>query len=246
MKSKKIDFLILGGGYGTRLFGKSSKRYIPKGLVKIGDFSGIDRILTSFSKELIGKVIIETNKEGLKHYSLWAKKNKQYKTEILVEPFSSPENCLGILKTLEFVFSNLKFKKPILVVAPDNVFFERQDQLIFDERKADAKILTYDIGGLQEAKKYGVVNLNGERIVSCIEKPKKPSSKIIRTSCEIWTPKMFSFLYEWNKKGDSDKVGDYINFLIKKKLYILSIPTKGYWVDMGTKKDLKNIRKKLK
>lgn len=243
-----IDVLVLGGGYGTRLFSElKTKTYLPKGLIKINNFTCLDLVLKSFSKKFLGKIIIETNNEGFPSYYEWAKKNKEYKTKIIVEPISSPNNCLGVLKTLEYIYFKLKFKREVLLIAPDNIFFENQDRLILDKTPADAKILIYSLKNKGDVKKYGMIELDKSgHVISCKEKPEKPSSRIIRTSCEVWSPRMFKLLREWNKTRNSDKVGDYINFLVKRGYKIKAIPTEGEWIDIGTKKDLLRARRMIK
>jgi len=245
--TSSIDVLVLGGGYGTRLFDKLKlPNYTPKGLIQINGICGLDRGLETFSKNLIGKVIIETNSEGVSAYSKWVRNNLIYDAEIFVEPFSRPDLCWGILDTLRYVYKKLKFKEPILLMAPDNIFSQNQDQLILDANSADGKILTYKVKRLIDAKKYGVIQTFGNKIIGCEEKPRLPKSRTIKTAYEIWKPRMFEELKEWARIGNSDKVGDYINYLISKDFGILSIPTKGEWIDIGTKSDLEKTRRFFK
>ena len=144
-------------------------------------------------------------------------KNSKYKdkTELFVEPVSKHDNCLGILETIKIVADNYKFKEPVLVLAPDNVFTENQDSLIHNFN-GNTRIGTCFVSTLDDAKKFGVVSLNSGKIISCVEKPLNPESKTVRTSCEIWIPEVFGLLSEWNENFDSNKVGDFINHLIKK------------------------------
>ncbi len=234
-----MDILILGGGYGTRLFGKYNKdTYFPKGLVKINGKPCIEYALETFSDNLIGNIILETNKEGKLFYEEWLNKsNFKEKIEIYTEEISTPENCLGVLETINLVFNKYRFIKPVLIISPDNIFTMKQDELITNYTSG-VKIATYYLKLLEDGKKYGVLELKSNNVISCIEKPSSPKSKIIRTSCEIWGPEAFSLLSTWNKTNNSDKVGDFINFLVKKEISVESHKTKGLWIDIGNKFDL--------
>ena len=243
---RKIDVLVLGGGYGKRLFAELDlPKYTPKGLIPIEGTTGLDMGLRTFSKSLIGKIIIETNREGALAYSDWIDRHKEYDSQLFIEPRSSPTSCLGVLETLEYFYQELKPEKPILLMAPDNIFFQNQDHLILNSEIADVKVLTYNLSKLSEVSKYGALVTEGNKIVECEEKPAEPKSRLIKTAYEIWKPSIFEGLNEWNKEGDSDKVGEYLNHMIQKKFKIISIPTKGEWIDIGAKKDFIKAKTKI-
>lgn len=238
-----MDALILGGGYGTRLFGRyNPKTYLPKGLVNVGSKLCIEQVIETFSDSLLDRIILETNNEGKPFYENWVKTYRyKNKIEIFVEPISTPQDCLGVLETIQYVSENYKFKNPILILSPDNLFTRNQDGLIIGY-KGGVRIANYTFPTLECVKKYGVVTLNSERVVSCVEKPSNPQSATIRTSCEIWNQKIFTLLSEWNEKFDSDKVGDFINYLINKKVNMDSYQVEGLWIDIGNPEDLQRAR----
>lgn len=238
-----MDILILGGGYGTRLFGEYNRAtYIPKGLVNVEEKPCIEHALETFSDNLVNRIILETNREGKHFYEDWVRKSRfRKKTEIYVEEISTPKNCLGVLETIGIVLSNYRFSKPILILSPDNIFTRKQNGLITGYTSG-VRIATYGLNSLSDAQKYGVLELNSGKITECIEKPSNPHSKTIRTSCEIWGSEVFSQLSEWNELYDSDKVGDFINFLIKRGIYVESYKTNGSWIDIGNKEDFKKAK----
>jgi len=238
-----MDILILGGGYGTRLFGNYvSKTYYPKGLVEVGHKPCIEHALGAFSDGLISKIFLETNNEGKIFYEHWLETSKyKDKTELLVEPISTPQNCLKILETIDYISDNVRFEKPILVLSPDNFFTKNQDDMIkgYD---GGVRIATYTVPTLNDARKYGVATINSGKITSCVEKPTQPQSQTIRTSCEIWDSVVFALLHKWNTKHDANKVGNFINYLITEKVDVRSYPVKGFWIDIGDPKSLEEAR----
>lgn len=242
-----MDVLILGGGYGTRLLGRyNSDRYYPKGLVQVGGKPCIEHILNTFSDNLFSRIILETNKEGEPFYESWLNDSRfREKAEIFVEDISSPNNCLGVLETIGIVAKHYNFKNPVLVLSPDNLFTENQDGLVAGYNRG-ARIATYELEHLEDAKKYGVLQLESNKVVGCTEKPQQPTSRIIRTSCEIWDENVFSLLSKWNSNFDSDKVGDFINHLVTNGITVESYKTSGFWIDIGDEEDLKKANNILR
>jgi len=240
-----MDALVLGGGYGTRLFGRYNKKtYFPKGLVKIKDKPCIEHVLETFSDSIIDRIIIETNNEGKPFYESWANKSRfKSKTNIFVG-LDTIEHPSGVLNAISHVSSYYQFDNPILIIAPDNFFTKNQDGLIKDY-VGGVRIATYTVNSLDDAKKYGVIELDSEKIISCVEKPSNPLSKIIRTSCEIWDPETLVLLSEWNAQFGPDKVGDFINYLIKKGINVESYTIRGQWMDIGNKDDLQSAREMI-
>lgn len=239
-----MRLLILGGGYGTRLFGRYNlSNYVPKGLVSIAGRPSIEHSLSAFSDSLLEEIIISTNREGTPFYSGWARKSRfGHRIEIFTEKFSKPEACLGVLQSLEIVNEYYEFNEPILILAPDNVFNGNLDAFIQDY-KDGVSMVTYRLKEIREARKYGVVTLKNKNMVACHEKPARPTSNHIRTSCEIWSPEAFAHLKRWNKEFEPDKVGDFINYLIEKGIMVYAFPFKGIWMDIGTQQDLAEARK---
>ena len=105
-----------------------------------------------------------------------------------------------------------------------------------------ARIAIYKLEYLEDAKKYGVVEVELDKIISCIEKPLRPQSRIIRTSCEIWDESVFHLLSRWNSSFNSDKVGDFINYLITNEINVESYETSGLWIDIGNEQDLEKAK----
>jgi glucose-1-phosphate thymidylyltransferase len=245
LESKSVDILVLGGGYGTRLFGEPSLGvYVPKGLISIGGQPAIERCLGSFKDERIDRVIIETNNEGKIPYEEWLKTSGgEENMELFVESISTRDNCLGVLETINLTNKQYGFNKPVLLLAPDNLFTSPQTQIFDYGSSTNATILTYEVESIDQAKKYGVINLDGKTIVGCTEKPENPYSKNIRTACEIWTPKLFDKLEQWLTKGNSDRTGDFIGNLIKQGIQITSCPVNGKWIDIGSEEDLAEAQK---
>ncbi len=245
----KIDILVLGGGYGTRLFGKGLRKdYSPKGLVDVNGKKAVEWGLDSFSDDLVRNIFIETNNEGFGPYSDWLR-NSRYmrKAEIVVEPHSTPQRSLGVLETIADTFSRLSFEKPVLVLASDHVFSDNQDGLITDYKGEECRVGVYNIESASEASNYSVVKVIDGRVVAWKEKPISPKSTLVGVSCKIWNRKVFDQLENWNRSGGNpDRDGDFMSYLIDQGYFVSSFPVPGQWFDIGTPANLDKARKSLR
>jgi NDP-sugar pyrophosphorylase family protein len=207
----------------------------------------IDWSLSAFSADLFDRVILETNPEGRDAYLKWAK-NSDFKKniEIFVDPLSTSDNPTDVLNSIEMVVDHYSIKRPLLIIAPDNLFRANLDGMITSYKDEDARIAVYQVPNISDASKYGNVKMKGDRLAFCIEKPVNPISSIIRTSCEIWGPKVFFHLRVWNSSVGADKVGDFVNYLIQQRLDVRAHKFEGIWIDIGNRKDLEEARKIFK
>ena len=244
-KPNGIDVLILGGGYGTRLLKNTlAKDYIPKGLVDIVGKPAVERALEAFPNPFINKIILETNNEGEKHYSNWISNYSKGKNiELFVEPISTPDVCLGVLQTISYVHEKSPFTKPVLIIAPDNIFLETQEHIFDNGRDFPVTMLAYNVRSYEDARKYGVLTLENSKVTHCEEKPKKPLSTKVRTACELWKPKIFNMLNDWIKIGDTYKAGNFIQYVIQSGIDVRAFGVKGEWKDIGNKYDLEETRR---
>ncbi len=240
-----VDVLILGGGYGTRLLEDASPRiYTPKGLIDMVGKPAVERNIEAFLSPAINRIVLETNNEGAKPYASWISRYSEGgRIELFVEPLSNSRECLGVLQTISYVHDHKSFTKPVLIVAPDNIFFETQEHIFNNAGDSYVKMLTYDVKSFESATKYGVLTLSDSRVIHCEEKPQKPASTIVRTACELWQPDIFNMLGDWVGTGETDKVGRFIQYLIQSGIDVKSCPVRGDWKDIGTKYDLKQTRK---
>ncbi|MEM0350908.1 MAG: NDP-sugar synthase, partial [Archaeoglobaceae archaeon] len=174
-------------------------------------------------------VIVSTNKRFEEDFKEWAKGKK---VEIIAENTRSEEEKLGAVKALAEIAKDIK--DDLLVVAGDNVFSFSLKELYwkFMERKKPV-IGLYDVGDLELAKRYGVAELEGERVVRFYEKPEKPPSSLIGIGVYFLPEESIKLLLEYvaNSKR-SDNLGDFISYLCEKE-EVLGQKFNGNWYDVG-------------
>jgi len=87
---------------------------------------------------------------------------------------------------------------------------------------------------VEEPSGYGVVRLEGSRVVEIIEKPKKYVSNLVNAGIYVFSPKIFEAI----KKTKKSKRGEYeitssIRILIDEGEVVKGVKIKGLWSDIG-------------
>jgi glucose-1-phosphate thymidylyltransferase len=100
----------------------------------------------------------------------------------------------------------------------------------------------YDTGSLQEATKFGVVELSGDRIVALTEKPTEPKSTLVSTGIYLLPRESLGLFSEYlNHEGSNhDSMGYFIAWLIQ-RTEVRGYVHKGEWYDIGTLDTYKKV-----
>src|SRR6266480_6964653 len=179
-----MKVIILAAGYATRLYPLTLAR--PKPLLPVAGKPMVDYVLDNLAPiGGIDRVYIVTNAKFAAQFQKWADDYRASKAKLdftIVNDGSTDDtNKLGAIGDLHLVITREKVDDDLVVVAGDNLFSESLGAYRGFCRSKRAPVLgIYDVGSLEQAKKYGVVDLDGEgRIVRFEEKPKQPASTLI-------------------------------------------------------------------
>ncbi|MEM3252845.1 MAG: nucleotidyltransferase family protein [Candidatus Micrarchaeaceae archaeon] len=237
--------LILCGGFATRL--EPITYFIPKPLLPIGAGGKpiIEYILNDVIRSGISDITISTNSkfEGAFKYWLSLRINSPgIKVSMVVEPSKSNAEKYGAVKGIAYAIEKEKINDDLLVIAGDNVYdFSVKDAILFSEKSRKPTIALYDIGSVEDAKRFGVVKLDGEKISSFAEKPLKPESTLISTGIYVFPKDSIKYIGLYLKNSaNSDGIGNFIEWLIK-NTEVLGYIYKGRWFDIGTVDTYKKV-----
>ena len=136
-----------------------------------------------------------------------------------------------------------------LVILGDNVIHEDVgkfvDRFKKEKDKFDAKIL---IAKVKDPKKYGVVEFQGKKITSIVEKPRNPKTSYVNTGLWMFKPEVFQLLRKLKKSSRGEyEVTDVLSQYAKQEALSFSI-LKSSWTDAGSFEALFNatvLMKKL-
>jgi len=223
-----MKVLIMAGGYATRLWPITKGR--PKALLPLGNKRIIDYILEK-ALELKLPVYISTNKLFENHFLAVA---KEYSVELIVENTLREEEKLGTIGAMREAVEQLGLDE-YLVIAGDNVFsFSLLEFLERFRSHGRTQIAVYDVGDRRLASRYGVVTLEGDRVVEFREKPAEPSSTLVSTGVYAFPKRVIKMLKEYLTTGNRDSPGYFVQWLLAKGEEIRAFPFSDYWYDIGS------------
>ncbi len=221
--------LILAAGFGTRLY--------PLGIKKAKALLGykgkpllthiVDRIPEGID------LLVSTNNKFEADIRRW-RKSVQKPVEICVENAWTEEQKMGAVGGLNFWINEKSIAEDLLVIAGDNYFEFDLSKFIAAHNGKNSLVAVYDIGDLRRASQFGVVRLDGCKIVELKEKPTKPRSSLIATACYILPPRVFRLLSQYCREGRRDNLGDFISYLIETD-EVHGYPFTELWFDIGSR-----------
>ena len=224
--------LILAGGFGTRLYPLTRNR--AKALLEYKGQPLINHIVRMVPPHI--PVLVNTSRKFEPEFRRWQQTAPREVT-ILVENVMKEEDKLGAVGSLAFWITNAPIAEDILVIAGDNYFEFSLSEFLASYDGQHTLVAVYDVGDRNLARQFGVVRLDGVRIVKFQEKPAKPESSLIATACYVFPRRVFSLLSLYCRLGEKDNLGSFVAYLVDRDevhAYAFSEP----WVDIGTVENL--------
>lgn len=229
--------LILAAGYATRLY-PLTKEY-PKPLLTVADKPIIDYIVDKIKNlDPLDEIIVVTNSKFISLFRKWSKKMRVKKPISLVDDLtSSHSDKRGAIGDINFAIEKKGIKDDLLVIGGDNLFdSDLKGFLSFAKAKTPHSVIgVYDIGDINEAKKYGVIKVDANfRVVDFKEKPKNPKSTLIAMCLYYFSKEKLGLVREYleSKTDKHDATGFYIDWL-RKEDTVYGFTFKGRWYDIG-------------
>jgi glucose-1-phosphate thymidylyltransferase len=241
-----MKLIILAAGYATRLYPLTLTQ--PKPLLPVAGKPMVDHVLDNLAPiGGIDRVYVVTNAKFAGHFQKWADTYRTTKLNFTVVNDGSTDesNRLGAIGDLNLVLAREKVDDDIIVVAGDNLFNERLDGFGKFCRAKNAPVLgVYDVGSLEQARKYGVVSLDGEgKIGSFIEKPPQPTSTLIGIALYFYPKATLPLIQQYLAEGNNpDQPGRFVQWLYPRRpVYTWAVP--GLWYDIGSKETLEEANR---
>ncbi|WP_297497852.1 NDP-sugar synthase [Thermococcus sp.] len=218
--------LIMAGGYATRLWPITKDN--PKALLPVGDRVILEYILEKVL-ELDVETYISTNRFFEAHFRPYAEK---YGVGLIVEDTLHEDEKLGTIGAMKRAVKELGLDD-YLVIAGDNLFsFSLREFL--GKYHGETLIAVYDVGDPELAKRYGVVILEGDRVVSFEEKPPIARSTLVSTGVYVFPGEVMMLIDEYLKNGNKDSPGYFLQWLLEKGKEIRAYSFSDYWYDIGS------------
>jgi glucose-1-phosphate thymidylyltransferase len=243
-----MNVLILAAGYATRLYPLTLTQ--PKPLLPVAGKPMIEYVLDHLAPiGGIDRVYVVTNAKFAGHFQKWADHYRATKSRlgftIVNDGSTDDRNKLGAIGDLRLVLQRERVNDDLIVVAGDNLFSESLAAFGQFCREKNAPVLgVYDVGSLEQAKKYGVVTLDGTgRVSSFVEKPEKPASTLIGIALYFYPRATLPLIDQYVAEGNNpDQPGRLIQWLYPRlPVYTWQVP--GLWYDIGSKETLEEANR---
>jgi glucose-1-phosphate thymidylyltransferase len=243
-----MKIIILAAGYATRLYPLTLTQ--PKPLLPVAGKPMIDHVLDNLAPiGGIDRVYVVTNAKFAGHFQQWAdayraKKSKMDFT-VVNDGSTDDTNKLGAIGDIHFVLTREKVEDDIIVVAGDNLFNQKLSQFGKFCREKSAPVLAlYDVGDLEQIKKYNSISVDGEgRITFFEEKPNNPNSTLTGIALYFYPKQTLSLVHQYIAEGNNpDQPGRLVQWLYTRTpVFTWRVP--GLWYDIGSKETLEEANR---
>jgi glucose-1-phosphate thymidylyltransferase len=197
----------------------------------------------------IDRVYIVTNAKFADHFQKWADDYRANKGKInftIINDGSTDDtNKLGAIGDLNLVVTREKIDDDIIVVAGDNLFSESLSDFGRFCREKNAPVLAvYDVGSLEDIKKYNAITFDSSgQITFFEEKPKQPTSTVTGIALYFYPKATVPYLQQYIAEGNNpDQPGRFVQWLYTRTpVYVWHVP--GLWYDIGSKETLEEANR---
>jgi glucose-1-phosphate thymidylyltransferase len=221
-----VKGVVLAGGYGTRL--APMTKVVNKHLLDVFDQPMVYYPLQALRTAGIREVVLVTGAEVEQFRALLGDGGE---LGLRLE-YARQEGAGGIAEALALARPHVDGDSLVAILG-DNLY---QDDLTpfvdaFARQGGGARIL---LKRVEDARRFGVATVEGDRIVEIVEKPARPASDLAVTGCYMYDPAVFEIVAGLapSDRGELE-ITDVNNAYIERgemRFDVLS----GWWTDAGT------------
>jgi glucose-1-phosphate thymidylyltransferase len=238
-----MKVIVLAAGYATRLYPLTLTQ--PKPLLLVAGKPMIEYVLDNLTPiGGIDRIYVVTNAKFAAHFQKWS---DQYRADgsklsftIVNDGSTDDANKLGAIGDIHYVLKTQKVEDDLIIVAGDNLFSEKLGGFGKFCREKKAPVLAlYDVGDLEQIKKYNAISVNGDgRITFFEEKSAKPTSTLTGIALYFYPRSTIPLIRQYIAEGNNpDQPGRLVQWLYPRTaVYTWRVP--GLWFDIGSKETL--------
>jgi glucose-1-phosphate thymidylyltransferase len=226
-----VKALILAAGYATRL--RPLTDSIAKPLLPVGGRPMVDWIVDRIAETSADEIHLVTNARFADDFERWADGKDVH---VHNDGTTSNEDRLGAIGDIDFV----GLDDDLLAIASDNLFdYSLAHYEEYWRAKGGSCIAVYDVGELELAKKYGVVDVDeNDRVTGFVEKPEHPPTTLCATATYLYRREDVALVKTYLAEGNPpDQPGNYVAWL-HERATVYAYRFAGEWYDIGDRAQL--------
>ncbi len=226
----QLKGVILAGGKATRL--RPLTYVTNKHLLPVYDKPLIYYPLEAIARAGVEEVLLITNPEHAGHFLQLLRTGSEFGLRITYE---LQEEAGGLAQAVGLAEPFARGSK-LLVILGDNIFTHDLSASVerFRSESHGAVIFAKEV---DEPEHYGVVELDGERVVSIEEKPAQPKSSLAQTGIYLYDERVFSFMDQLAPSGRGELEITDLNNIYLEEGSLRCETLDGWWIDAGTSHD---------
>jgi glucose-1-phosphate thymidylyltransferase len=244
-----MNVLILAAGYATRLYPLTLTKAKP--LLDVAGKPMLEWVIDNLAPiEGIEKVYVVTNSKFAADFQAWADgyhaRHPKLVFEIINDGSTSDDEKLGAIGDINLCIARAGlYDSDLIVVSGDNLFNESLEAFGRFCRKTNQPVLgIYDVGTPAEAKKYGVVAVDHDGVVTSFEeKPADPKTTLIGIALYYYPKETVMMVATYIAAGNNpDQPGRFMQWLYS-RAPVRTWKVPGTWFDVGSKETLEAANK---
>ena len=220
--------VILAGGLGTRLHPLT--KITNKHLLPIYDRPMIYYPLQTLVDAGIDDILLVTGGNNAGDFLKLLGNGKEFGLKHLNYTYQEGEGGIAEALGLAEYFSE---GDSVIVILGDNIIEKSIKTAVdtFKQQGGGAKILLKEVA---DPQRFGVAELDGEKVVNIVEKPKQPKSNLIVTGVYMYDSEVFDIIKTLKPSGrDELEITDVNNRYIRDNKMTFEV-LDGWWTDAGT------------
>ncbi|MBO6524744.1 MAG: NTP transferase domain-containing protein [Balneolaceae bacterium] len=226
--------IVLAGGTGSRLFPLT--KVTNKHLLPVGNKPMIYHPIEKMIEVGIEEILIVTGTDHMGDVVTLLGSGKDFGCKFT---YKVQDEAGGIAQALGLA-ENFASDEQVLVILGDNIFKQSLENAVSNYPGTGAQIL---IQRVHDPQRYGVAELDGDRVISIEEKPESPKSNYAVTGIYFYDSKVFECIKTLKPSGRGElEITDVNNLYISQGEMVSSI-LEGWWTDAGTPESYKHANK---
>ncbi len=220
--------VILAGGLGTRLHPLT--KITNKHLLPIYDRPMIYYPLQTLVDAGIDDILLVTGGNNAGDFLKLLGNGKEFGLKHLNYTYQEGEGGIAEALGLAEYFSE---GDSVIVILGDNIIEKSIKTAVenFKQQGGGAKILLKEV---EDPQRFGVAELDGEKVVNIVEKPKQPKSNLIVIGVYMYDSEVFEVIKTLNPSDrDELEITDVNNRYIQDNKMTFDV-LDGWWTDAGT------------